>query len=277
MEYQQTQEDLKNQFKAQIRFLEKSCQEYDNGDLDEAKRIAIGLRILFHDTRNSKSLLSQLNIPNDLFLSATGLYTPSNLLPSYSLCDIEIHNNEIRFLPKLTDINGRVFYLLKQDWWNEIVFDDKNSFLSRSDIVLNVANTDGGAHVDPILKNIYADIAHKHSLTRNIFFNGDKIKPRNNPAYAAIRQIGHEVLTSMNLDVSNFKRVEYPNHSFEMRFVDDFRRFKWSRTEIEYSEETAEIINKFRKERRTYLVFKPKGEVSKPFEAVVEEKLEQSN
>jgi hypothetical protein len=36
-----------------------------------------------------------------------------------------------------------------------------------------------------------------------------------------------------------------------MRFFDKERRFKWSTTEINYSEETIEIVNQYQKENKT--------------------------
>lgn len=35
-----------------------------------------------------------------------------------------------------------------------------------------------------------------------------------------------------------------------MRYFDDFRRFKWSSTEMTYSDETFEIINQYKSEKR---------------------------
>ena len=46
---------------------------------------------------------------------------------------------------------------------NEIIFDDKMFFISR-DVILSVANQDGGAHVDPILNESYSNITKRNSL-----------------------------------------------------------------------------------------------------------------
>lgn len=52
--------ELKAHLKEQISFLVSSCELFDEGKRDEAKRITTHLRILFHDTGMSKSLLKQL-------------------------------------------------------------------------------------------------------------------------------------------------------------------------------------------------------------------------
>lgn len=38
---------------------------------------------------------------------------------------------------------SRCFFLMFNDWWNEIIFDDKKNKFTRRDIVTYVANQDG--------------------------------------------------------------------------------------------------------------------------------------
>ena len=56
-EIQRYQQDLKKQ----LGFLQRSCQWYDEGEVDEAIRVAVPIRTIIHDTRNSTSLLTHLN------------------------------------------------------------------------------------------------------------------------------------------------------------------------------------------------------------------------
>ena len=64
----QTEEDLRDQLKVQIGFLVQSSDAYDRGNVDEAKILAIALRILLHDKgRTSVSLLTLLNKKDILF------------------------------------------------------------------------------------------------------------------------------------------------------------------------------------------------------------------
>ena len=49
-------------------------------------------------------------------------------------------------------------------------------------------------------------------------------------------------------------RKQCKDRTFEMRFFDDSRRYKWSSTEINASEEIMEIVNQHRVEdRKLYL------------------------
>ena len=58
---------LRERFEEQRLFLSKSIKEFVSGDLAEAVRIAITIRVLVHETGSSKSLLGQLT-PNYLDL-----------------------------------------------------------------------------------------------------------------------------------------------------------------------------------------------------------------
>lgn len=255
MNYTQTGKDLKIHFDDQIRFIKRSVQYYDEGDYSEAKRIAVSLRVLFHQTQKSKSLLSLLDYENKLLLlSSGGLYTPSNLVSSWTLLSISFGATGSLFRPLLSDVSWRTFYLDFDDWWNEVIFDDKEFFLSRRDIVLLVANQDGGAHVDPKLKQEYSTLTKKNSLGVVFVKNDTEFPVHNNPAYAAIRQVAHEVLTSLAFFNKEFIRKPYVERLFEMRYIDDVRRFKWSSTDIESSEETFSIVNAFRLDDRIYYI-----------------------
>ena len=93
MKYRQSTMELKNHWGEQLRFLRNSAREYDKGNESEAKRMATNLRILFHETNKSHSLLRQLNSKkiknNFLFLSSSGIYIPANLIPTSTLLVIE--------------------------------------------------------------------------------------------------------------------------------------------------------------------------------------------
>lgn len=255
MKYKQTKEDLLDHFNDHINFIRSSCMLYDNGLYHESKRIATSLRVLFHNTRYSNSLLNQLNYADTFLLwSSAGLYTPSNLLTSWTLLSLRIDYNGIQYNPILNTNFQRSFYLNIDDWWNEIIFDDKMFFISRRDVILSVANQDGGAHVDPILNESYSNITKRNSLGYYQVSNAVKTSPINNPAYASIRQIAHEVLHSFYTFKRSFKRKAYPERKFEMRFVDEDKRFKWSTTDLTYSVETRNIVNKYRSESRKYYI-----------------------
>jgi hypothetical protein len=54
-------ERFQKKLREQLGFLERSCQMYDEGHIEEAIRIAGTLRTLIHDTGKSTSLLKHMN------------------------------------------------------------------------------------------------------------------------------------------------------------------------------------------------------------------------
>ena len=58
--------DLEADLAEQLQFLASSSRAFDQGDLAEAKRIALVIRVLVHDTAMSHSLLAQLGIKDSL-------------------------------------------------------------------------------------------------------------------------------------------------------------------------------------------------------------------
>jgi len=103
--------DLIDRLKEQHDFLKQSCRSYDDGCENEAKRIAVCLRVLLHDTKNSRALLSQLNIKETTkFLNTAHLYNEKNLLPSSYLTFMRLSGSGGMVLPLLTE------YLSSHPW-----------------------------------------------------------------------------------------------------------------------------------------------------------------
>jgi hypothetical protein len=84
-------------------------------------------------------------------------------------------------------------------WWDKkiVIRDNQKNTFTRKDLVLTIANTEGGAHVDPNLDQAYANLSRFHSLGWK-FFRGDVAEDfKNNPVLSSIRQIAHEVLKTL--------------------------------------------------------------------------------
>ena len=194
-------EDLIEQLQEQHYFLKKSCQEYDHGNQKEAKRIALCLRVLLHDTKNSKSILEQLNIKNRIkFLDTAFHYNEKNLAPSCCLTIIHISNESDMALPLLTEYkNFSPEHKSKNFscWWEQIVLDDRKHQFSRKDIILLATDKDGGAHVDATLPKEYYELTRCNSIGIMVHINGHK-KPLKDFYLASIRQIGFEVDTILD-------------------------------------------------------------------------------
>ena len=127
----QTQEELDAHLHEQLRFLISSAHNYDTGNESEAKRMAVHIRTLLHDTTNkdgsprSQSLLGLLNVKDrvaflDTTLEGGGIGSYTGLVMQ------SIGPKGGSFVAPLDDlppdyIEKRVQF---NDYWNKEVFID---------------------------------------------------------------------------------------------------------------------------------------------------------
>ncbi len=213
----QTENELKSHLKEHIQFLSRSAKSYDEGFISEAKRMAVSLRVLLHDTKNSISLLTQLNKKDILFYDNSLDDRPKNIAPFMGLIAIGINfvngNSNASYIPRLDDdLRGTTRKKSFEDWWNKIVLDDKkDNILTRKDLVLTVANKDGGAHIDPNLDRAYGNITRYESLGVEFVSSKGEKGIASKVELASIRQIAHEVLKSLKDELT------------ESEFIDGFK------------------------------------------------------
>jgi len=199
---QQTTDELLNHLKQQIRFLINSAKSYDNGFEDEAKRLAVSIRILVYDTPKCKCLLTQLDKKRIGFFDTASPYFPNNIAANNCLTIMRFSPKDgATFIARLDNsppsrANKRIPF---DEWWSNIIIgkDINQNTFTRSDLVLNVANTDGGAHVDPKLNEAYASFSRFNTLGWKVFRNGLSDDFKNNPTLPSIRQIAHEVIKTL--------------------------------------------------------------------------------
>jgi hypothetical protein len=194
-----TKEDLIEHLWEQMHFLCQAAIRFDKGDDLEAKNLATTLRILLHDTSQSKSLLGQLELKNKLFLSTK---SPGRGLASdHGLIGLKIplnENEECKYIPAGLGCQYRNF----KDWWNEkvVVVHGEDGFeFTRRNIILYMTNEDGGAHVDPKINEFYVRLSKENALGWT-FHSGDKSYVVKNPERATVRQIAYELMRTMNPD-----------------------------------------------------------------------------
>lgn len=232
--YRQDRDELRGHLVEQVQFLRNSAASYDIGFEGEAKRLALVVRVLVHDTKASKSLLHQLSLKGSLrlFDTATPLLE-DNLLPHLGLVSIKVEAPPgkdgsaefVVFGPDLADSpappglpRAKVTFVPRilvpcelrrsdprqprrtyfTDWWSQVVLTDKqrNRF-SREDLVLTLANKDGGGHVDPQLDEQWANLTRFNSLGWKIVGERARHPPDNSVVAASVRQIAHELLGSL--------------------------------------------------------------------------------
>jgi hypothetical protein len=201
--YTQTREELLGHLKDQIAFMKQSASSYDNGFEDEAKRLAVVTRVLVHDTKNSTSLLTLLNKKNIKFYDSSIPYYPENLLSYNGLVMMRISTHEGgSYVAPLDDgppTRSRTKKIPFDMWWKDmIVLKDQNGkTFTRKDLVLTVANKEGGTHIDPNLDQAYANLSRFHSMGWKFSKGGVAENFKNSPVLPSIRQITHEVLKTL--------------------------------------------------------------------------------
>lgn len=196
MRQQLTEDDLREHLREQTPFLRASADSYDNGFEAEAKRMAVALRVLLHHTSKATSLLSQLNLAQRNFWDTSDPAGLRGINPYSGLLSISSGPAGTKFIAPLDDDTTPGRQLPFDEWWNQTVFiDNQGRHISRKMVVLTAANQDGGAHVDPALDAVYADLAKNNSL--NWFSGGQTPAPIPAPERAAIQQIAHEVLKTL--------------------------------------------------------------------------------
>ena len=196
MQYHQTQPELNQHLREQIQFLVSSSEGYDKGYSHEAKRLAVVIRILLHDTSHSFSLLKQLKLKNLRFLESGHNFDPKNLLSHSGLTAMRATKSGAEYVPLLGD-GPPLRKISFQKWWEKrIIIWDKRKKFSRRDIILALSNKDGGAHVDPSLDSFYADLTRKNSLGWS-FLKGDLVEDIIGAELATVRQIAYELLKTL--------------------------------------------------------------------------------
>jgi hypothetical protein len=202
-QYIQTQDELLTHLIEQITFMKQSAISYDNDFEGEGKRLAVIIRVLVHDTSQSTSLLTLLGRKRQmLFYDSASKYNPRNLATSNCLTVMKLSTDEAKYvaplddLPPTRDKNKRRSF---ENWWKRLIIykDNKNNTFTRSDLVLAVANKEGGAHIDPKLDQAYANLSRFNSLGWKQFVHGEEKDFNNTPVLPSIRQITHEVLKTL--------------------------------------------------------------------------------
>jgi hypothetical protein len=194
---------LVNKLKEQMDFIRTSCELFDARKPHEAIRIGTPIRTLFHETRNCKSLLGQLNARN-IQLLTTISDVPRVPGKVVGMC----------FDPVFTiTLSGPVLELTVPSgdshtsvdgWWQQpvLIHQDgrRNIIITRETVVLHTVDKEGGAHVDP-------DITQQLEFMMNdgskmVFRMGQKNEiqiPIVNKHLALLRRFGFELLNSRDL------------------------------------------------------------------------------
>lgn len=194
--------EFKNHLRKQLNFIITSCKAYDAGIREEAIRIAVAARVLFHETSQSHSLIrGHLKVTALKLRSTCSDLSRSN---SHFLGFIGIEPSTEQFRPYLDKVD-RDEQVDVETWWRSepiMKLLRNNETITRRQLVLAAANKDGGAHVDLAKPGEYERLEAGVGLKVDVKFASGirKVVTLKYANLAALRQIGHEILTSRDLN-----------------------------------------------------------------------------
>ena len=193
--------DLRQKLKDQLRLLQNACNSYDSSLEAIGKHIALSLRVLLHHHGQSRSLLEQLSLRNIRFLDTAGPLDLDNLISEHPFLILKITSGEGSYIPRVlgpTNPQHAERKIRFVDWWNNPVLKDLNgNIFNRREPILNVADTDGGAHVDPDLDEAYLELSRNNSIGWTFTKENIERAFLGRPELACMRQIAYEVLTTL--------------------------------------------------------------------------------
>lgn len=183
-------------------FIAKSAKGYDDGNEIEALSLAVKIRTLCHDTQRSPSLLNQLGIKKDIWLLSTvPQFVPVNPEAYHGLVSKRDTVGPVaagEFTPLCNVLDGAINkWHAFEDWWNELVVNHKAYSFSRKDVVLMVANIEGGTYVNDDADEDYANLEYDISVGWTYSDGVKRYLFSNSEAYAAMREIAHEILIAI--------------------------------------------------------------------------------
>lgn len=199
-------QDFREQLRRQLGFIESSCSAYDAGRETEPIRVAAALRVIFHDTRRSKSLLSHLFAGQLPLLSTTprlGEASGEAVFFHGALVVCLSTSGEGFYKAPLADVPVKEF-LHRAEWWRQVLYIRKESSsctikMSRKDIVLDACNKDGGAHVDAKLPARYRELKAGPWSVWTYSAQGVVQHRLPDAQLPMLRQVGYEILHSPSL------------------------------------------------------------------------------
>ena len=192
----------------QVDFLRASAERFDAGRQHEAKRLALTIRVLLHDTDGSKSLLEQLGLKSKLSLLNTrtvrdppaGYQVLEQLgWPSGMVVLSTGVGGPTTFTPVLgSDQDSRPAEVAFDAWWEQPLLVSKDRTMwSRRRFILGAANKEGGGHVDPNPSAWWRDLRDGTWIGAVTVHGPAGEAPLIDLAPAVIRQITHELLATL--------------------------------------------------------------------------------
>lgn len=211
-----TNNEVQEQLKMQLDLLRDYCDMFDSGKLQYVYPMSTVLRVLLKDTRNCHSLLGQLGLKDTLQFVDSAHHVRNGfccwtIRDAHNLTALEgkvyaglcaktlVMNDDVvvvGFRPLFQHSNRPKEQLVNFDaWYDDIVLEDGTQKMSRKNVIENIAEKEGGCHLDKDITPEHATFREPESL--KILINGEQVEFKPAPVYTSLRQIAWEVIETL--------------------------------------------------------------------------------
>lgn len=194
-------QDFKAHLGEQLDLLRSAMRDYDSGMEHAAKVIADRIRLFVKTKGRTTSLLEHLGVQDQLGWLDRGPPEPPRdaIVISFGVCVVvtRFDTQRTRYEPAMRQlapdrIHPPVSFL---GWWERtILTDQRGNRFSRADLVLSVAEQDGGTHIDAVVNEKYRQLTRENSLRLR---QSRDLPIANSVALASVRHIAEELLETI--------------------------------------------------------------------------------
>jgi hypothetical protein len=209
--------ELEEHLRRQVHFLRSSAAAVDVGNLDEAVRLASVVRVLCHDGTGSPALLQQLHLRKRLGFVDTALNLPQlprgSFVFDFGLATMrtDFDRRTVQPCAHLDDLPPERINPPARfgHWWRTPFLSNRAAQLirnrpgftySRSNVVLGLAQHDGGAHVDRAIPADHEAFLDNDGGVQFRIQGAPVIIGRYALGAAWMRQIAHELERTLEQD-----------------------------------------------------------------------------
>ena len=216
-EHGRTQKELEQSLRNQLKLLNTYCAQYDAGNTEFIYPMSVALRVLLKDTRTCHSILGQMGLKETMkFIDSAHhnkggycCWEIGNNIHDASIIDGSVYAGLVsKSMRKVGYIYmmtlkplchyGKVIELQMKsfdEWYNDEVLDDGTQKMSRKSVIENIAEKEGGCHLDTNSTNEQKTFQKPEAL--RAVLNGKQIEFQPAPIYVSLRQIAWEVIESL--------------------------------------------------------------------------------
>ena len=181
-----------------IQRIQDLCANFDSKRFIDPGSMALQFRLLFIDSSahmGGRSVMNLMGVSNaQKILSTMPQQISESTISSMGFLGLRTSAAGSEWYAPLGEGPGARNLLTTDKWLNEAIFKTSSIIFTRFKLISVIANTEGGAHVDPIIDPEYYAIAKANGAGWSFSISEDQLIPLGNLFPAMLRQLCYEVL-----------------------------------------------------------------------------------